>query len=226
MTKRHKTRSSQQQIPVAKEQVVAGDWSDLLSSTDGHDQLRLVPLEGVTEAFLCIDLLSDDECRAFISTDATGFGVGRYNPFYRNNKRLIVDSEQLSRTMWRRMAHLTEGLTFDLAGKRWHATRLNKRWRFSRYDRGDFFKDHIDDYYREGDEQSILTLNIYLNENSAATRFLTDGNRVTRVEPRTGLALLFRQAPGADLLHSGEKLSRSVKYLMRCDVMFAPSKRL
>jgi len=68
----------------------------------------------------------------------------------------------------------------------------------------------------------MLTLNIYLNNSAAATRFLAADDRVVRVEPRAGLALLFRQAPGADLLHCGEKVTDGLKYLMRCDVMFAP----
>jgi hypothetical protein len=71
------------------------------------------------------------------------------------------------------------------------------------------------------DEQSFMTLNIYLatvpSSGGVATRFLSSGQQViTKIQPELGQALMFRD----DVWHDGEELSDGVKYLLRTDVMY------
>jgi hypothetical protein len=40
------------------------------------------------------------------------------------------------------------------------------------------------------------------------------------LQPETGACLVFRQPPGACLLHDGEEVRAGIKYLLRTDVMY------
>ena len=77
-----------------------------------------------------------------------------------------------------------------------------------------------------------IVVNIYLNHNSAATRFYYH-KRIPRenkndyieshildITPEPGLALIFRQLPYAELLHTGLQVTNGNKYLMRTDIMY------
>ena len=78
----------------------------------------------------------------------------------------------------------------------------------------------------------MFTVNVYMNdvprEHGGATRFFPDetpsrfspGEAVLSVQPEAGLGVVFRQPPGAELLHDGELLTGGTKYLFRSDVMY------
>ena len=235
-----KAKSKKKKAPVEKgkrqesddEQKITQDWSHIVDKryTDTTQlSLRHVNQQQLPEAWTVDEFLSDDECLTVIAlAEKVGFGRGKYSPFRRNNLRLMLVSPQLSQRVWReRVQPLFAGETFQHCGKLWRAVGINSLWRFSKYNAGNFFKPHVDDYYRDAKsgQQSLLTVNIYLNDNAAATRFyFRDGKRqgIERVVPEAGRALVFRQAPGADYLHAGETVADGVKYLMRCDVMFEP----
>lgn len=116
--------------------------------------------------------------------------------------------------------------------------KLNERLRFLRYGPGEFFKPHTDGSYATPDkkEVSYYTLQIYLNGDKetlqgGATRFWPNFYNVwatsktatkrqihyVDVESRTGRVLVFEHK---DLVHSGEEVTKGVKYSMRTDFMY------
>jgi len=90
-------------------------------------------------------------------------------------------------------------------------------------------------YIRNPNERSLLTIMIYLNNQSknshskdqqidgftgGSTFFLNeDYLPIKEIIPKTGLGLIFYQE-SSDLLHEGAPLLSGTKYIMRCDVMY------
>jgi hypothetical protein len=117
----------------------------------------------------------------------------------------------------------------------WEASGLNDCWRLAKYYPGDQFAVHCDAAFERtaGSEMSMLTANIYLNEDFDGGRtrfFLNDdpqfewrddfGEADFSVLPKVGRCLLFRQPPGQSYWHEGEVLGSGRKYLLRSDVMY------
>lgn len=128
------------------------------------------------------------------------------------------------------------------------ATGLNERLRFLKYGPGEFFEKHCDGCFRReisngsgggGEEFSLFTLHLYLNDDDAdgdtdgkglvggATSFFSPWNRAqsevvkeVKVKPKIGRVLIFQQA---DLLHSGEEVIEGLKLTMRTDIMYTTS---
>jgi predicted 2-oxoglutarate/Fe(II)-dependent dioxygenase YbiX len=102
---------------------------------------------------------------------------------------------------------------------------MNRRLSFLRYGPGHYFKPHCDglvDVPNNGIEQkSFVTLHLYLNDDGlqgGATRFWTpDKKHWLDVHPKAGRVLIFQQRM---LVHSGEGVTKGVKYTMRSDLLF------
>ncbi|WP_255990817.1 2OG-Fe(II) oxygenase [Chitinolyticbacter albus] len=127
----------------------------------------------------------------------------------RNNDRLIVDDTPLAASLFERVQ---VALPPELEG--WRVSRLNERFRYYRYTPEQYFKWHYDGTYRASDnEESFLTLLIYLNANytGGATEFGWDA-----VQPATGMALVFPH----QLRHQGATIIEGTKYVLRTDVMY------
>lgn len=178
-------------------------------------------------AFLIESALSEEACLAqrqratalgFLATGAD------YPPSYRSNDRLVCDDAELAQALFAKLgeylpAQLTtaDGTTFRLCG-------LNSRFRFCRYRGGQGFRVHQDGAHCEGDaQQSLLTLQVYLDDDSARvggqTRFYDarGGRRLGGVVPRRGCAIVFDHR----LWHDGEPVTTGEKHVMRTDVMYA-----
>ena len=106
--------------------------------------------------------------------------------------------------------------------------RVNSRLSFLRYGPGHYFKPHCDglnDICVNGIQQkSFVTLHLYLNDvesdglEGGATRFWSpDKKHWLDVHPKLGRVLVFQQRM---LIHSGEEVTKGVKYTMRGDFMF------
>jgi Rps23 Pro-64 3,4-dihydroxylase Tpa1-like proline 4-hydroxylase len=103
---------------------------------------------------------------------------------------------------------------------------LNERFRFLRYDPGEYFAPHMDGRYdrpsnhpRDGDF-SLITFQLYLNDGfvGGTTRFFhSNTQEYYDVVPKAGSVLLFEHR----LEHSGEVVAEGRKYAMRTDIMFA-----
>ncbi|OLN86462.1 hypothetical protein CCHL11_06436 [Colletotrichum chlorophyti] len=167
-------------------------------------------------------------------------------PEYRNSDRIIWDHQEIVDRLWKRCA-LAPGLREELAfvggvakpSKRletgWKFARFNKRMRFLKYQKGQFFRPHCDGSYgEETDDGAVFrthyTVHLYLNDSVAevgkdkadlvggATSFLSnDEKRKVDVDPRAGRVLIFQHTM---LYHSGADVVAGTKYTMRTDILY------
>ena len=168
--------------------------------------------------------LTADECRALIATSEDGgftdapittpAGFVR-RPDVRNNTRYMVDDHDLAARLWTRLAEYVPATIGH-----WQVLGLNERFRFYRYEPGQYFRWHVDGCFRRSRcERSFLTLMLYLNGDfvGGATDF--DNRALVEplsVTPRPGCALIFTHAQ----LHQGAPVARGRKYVLRTDVMY------
>ncbi len=182
----------------------------------------MLTIEHAEGIYTIQDVLSAEECAEFIdlterigyeaATITTGHGF-ELRPETRNNARVILDDEARAAWLWERVAN-----QFPMIVNGRRAIGLNERFRFYRYDPGERFKPHVDGYFkRENDEQSLLTLMVYLNEGCAGgeTNFLLQN---ISIAPKTGMSLVFAHL----LWHEGAAVTGGRKYVLRTDVMFEP----
>eukprot|EP00854_Cymbomonas_tetramitiformis_P010091 gene10091-11943_t len=134
--------------------------------------------------------------------------------------------------------------------KFWVLTGLNEGFRWIKYEETTRFAPHLDKpFVRNANEISLFTINLFLNQHEpveepsnillgGATRFFgdfdaeneaalrdkadqdADNAAILSLKPETGTASVFRQTPGARILHDGEEVVTGVKYLLRTDVMY------
>jgi hypothetical protein len=67
---------------------------------------------------------------------------------YRKSDRCIIDSDKFTAVVWERIKH-----TVPLDRQNEIAVGINERFRFLRYDKGDFFDLHRDGTYKRGPEK-------------------------------------------------------------------------
>jgi len=210
------------------EKTVETSWGELCCdpvqpTTSTTDSRGIKLPEG---AILISDFMSTSECQKIISAaEEFGFGTTPYPKSYRGNLRLSsVDFTLASQLMKRVFSFAPSDISLP-DGSSWALSNLNEQFRLSKYLSGDEFKPHVDaKYLRSEKEQSMFTLNIYLNESfsGGATRFYNKDRdkMVAEVTPVSGLCLLFRQPPGAYLVHDGEMVKSGTKYLLRTDLLY------
>lgn len=165
----------------------------------------------------------------------------------RHNDNVVwITDEQTDGIIWQRLAHLFNQDLEIFGGKR--PLGLNARFRFYRYGQDDFFKFHSDGAWPGSrvvngelvtnaypDRYSMMTFLIYLNEDyeGGATRFLVNADqpgqpatrhsRIKEVDIRTaaGGVLCFPHGMHPlHCIHSGEKVLKGSKYIIRSDVLF------
>ena len=101
---------------------------------------------------------------------------------------------------------------------------LNERLSFLRYEQGHYFRFHCDGKLELPDgRMSRVTVQIYMGDaevEGGATR-ISQGRRdemaFVDIEPKKGRVLIFQQR---GLFHSGEDVTKGVKYALRSDFMF------
>ena len=168
---------------------------------------------------------------------------------YRKSERIIWDQQELVNRILARCTAAEDGMVGrDLAtiegnehilGQRaaeyqkWRLTRGNERMRFLRYEPGMFFQRHCDGSYESLEdhakqkpyERTHYTLHLYLNGDGiegGETTFwsrswpMKDEKRVD-VAAKLGRVLIFQHR---GLTHSGEEVSKGVKYTMRTDLLY------
>ena len=168
----------------------------------------------------CKMLINETEELKYIEAPVTldgNKGVFKIMPDVRNNTRVILDDTNLADFLiFQLKKYLPE--TFK---NEWELTKLNSRFRFYRYEKGQTFKPHIDGKYIESEIcESKLTLLIYLSDNfiGGETTFFdkTEDQVRFKVIPKLGQVLVFDHHQ----LHSGDPVKEGIKYVLRTDVMY------
>lgn len=180
---------------------------------------KTVISEGDRFLFTVADILSADECASFIRlieskgpeaapiTTAYGFLM---SPDIRNNTRVMIDDPARAGWLWDRVAAFIPPRIGP-----WRAVGLNERFRYYRYDPGQYFRWHGDGaFVRSQHERSLLTAMVYLNDEFEGGS--TDFSDYGSVIPERGSALFFEHP----LLHQGAPVLSGRKYVLRTDVMY------
>jgi predicted 2-oxoglutarate/Fe(II)-dependent dioxygenase YbiX len=172
--------------------------------------------------FVIHDFLSPAECAEFIArSEAAGYGDAPITTAagfvmrkdVRNNERVIADDPELATALFERARPFLPAEWFG-----WELVGFNERWRYYRYDPGQYFAPHTDGYFqRDNGERSHLTFMIYLNGGCEGGETCFDhGRRTLRVTPKAGMALVFYHK----MLHEGAAVEKGRKYVLRTDVMY------
>ena len=164
------------------------------------------------------NFLNSIECEDYIHLSETiGYELATINTIYgaevnenvRNNDRVILDELTIADDLFVRAKAFLPQERYG-----WQLKGLNERWRFYRYRDEQFFKWHVDGYFRRTEnEVSLLTFMIYLNDDfiGGETQF-----RWEWITPETGMALVFPHR----MIHQGAPLFSGAKYVLRSDVMY------
>jgi hypothetical protein len=225
------------------------------SQADSRGDLRAkverVEVEGVPGTFQLLNVLSRDECLRFIElTESLGYlpdaAVSLPRSVRHNHNATWVVDEQTDGIIWRRCENFTTVDKGFFGDKK--ALGLNARFRFYRYERGDFFKPHTDGAWPGSravgkqlipnaypDRFSQMSVLLFLSDDfeGGDTLFLVNQNDASRpareqdeaewVHVRTpvGGALCFPHGiHPAHCLHSSEEIVSGVKYIIRTDMLF------
>ncbi|SFP44230.1 hypothetical protein [Hydrogenimonas thermophila] len=213
--------------------------------------LSCVEINNVPGAFHIHNLFSLEECQNFIDL-AENLGYQRESEVSESkeicksdNLTWIIDNDT-ERIIWNRCKDLIENMKYLFENRK--PLGLNAKFRFCRYNKGDYLKFHTDSacpgrrvinkYLIANaypDRYSEMTFLIFLNEDyeGGATRFLVDKTTLTQKESDVcsiievdihtpaGSVLCFPH--GFHPLHwiySFEPVLRGRKYIIRTDVLF------
>lgn len=205
----------------------------------------------VPGAYQLLNVFSEQECQQLLNTsEALGYlkdaAVSLPREVRHNDNVTIVVDDLTERLIWQRIETLTQQNLAIFEGKR--PLGLNTRFRFYRYQEGDYFKYHIDGDWpgskvvgdtlitnAYSDRYSKMTFLILLNQDfeGGETQFLVNADnpaeparrddRQVHVDVRTptGGVLLFPHGRHPlHCLHSSASITKGVKYIIRTDMLF------
>jgi len=169
---------------------------------------------------------------------AVHYGLGEnqnyVNTDYRNSERILrFDADAAEKLTARLLPYVPELLELSeltpwasvigragVAGT-WRLVGLNERLSFLRYGPGHYFRGHCDGQIELPDgRKSRVSVQIYLEDaglEGGATRITGNRGRFLDVFPKKGRVLIFQQR---DVWHSGEDVTKGLKYTLRTDFMF------
>ncbi|MBW2542002.1 MAG: 2OG-Fe(II) oxygenase [Deltaproteobacteria bacterium] len=213
--------------------------------------MQRVEVDGIPGAFQLLNALSPDECRRFIEcTESLGYlpdaAVSLPRSVRHNHNVTWVVDEQTDGILWRRCVDFVTDDREIFDDKK--PLGLNARFRFYRYQPGDFFRPHTDGAWpgsrvvdREliadayPDRFSQMTVLFFLSDEfeGGDTQFWVDKNDPSRparnqdevewinVRTPAGGALCFPHGMHPlHCLHSSEEIVSGVKYIIRTDMLF------
>jgi hypothetical protein len=179
-------------------------------------------------AMVIPNVYTPEECKAWIadieSHELTSAairvdGAQVVDSSVRRCKRWMDDNVERTNDLWKRIRAYVEMYEAEDA----FAVGLNPRLRCLKYEPGDYFMPHYDDSHDMGDEFSLLSAIVYLNDTfeGGETVFLDENVPKDKVvhRPQQGSVLLMEQS----ILHEGVTPTSGIKYIVRTDVMFTES---
>ena len=214
------------------------------------DETFLLELSNVLSSKECAEIINNaDKCIFENVSDKYRFGMQR------NSSRLLVLDKTLAENLWQRVYKVLfreikdkgvsiQPLGFDVTRGVWDLDSLNEAIRINKYSEEEkgFFGPHKDaQFCPNGDQRSIMTLLIYLNEDfkGGETCFyfpkdstlsskamtikeeinlhggLENGYKLVRIVPKVGHAVLSSQS----ILHEALPVSNGTKYILKTDVV-------
>ncbi|MBC3873371.1 2OG-Fe(II) oxygenase [Undibacterium flavidum] len=179
--------------------------------------MKLVKLEeGVFEidAFLpveeCDSLIALSEAIGFKQADVQTLSGRQLLTNIRNNERVDYLSNTLAKVYWQKIAELNLPIC---EGK--NAIGISSNFRFYKYQLGQKFSMHRDGRQSIGENETLYTLLVYLNEDCiGGETFFREGN--LKVLLKKGLAIIFEHS----LWHQGVDVKSGVKYVLRSDIVY------
>ena len=208
-------------------------------------------IEAVPGAFQLLNLLSGEECDQLVRlTESLGYledaAVSLPRSVRHNHNITWIADDETTNIIWKRCQPLMRDPANIFSGKQ--ALGLNSRFRFYRYNQGDYFSPHTDGSWPgtrvvDGelignayhDRWSQLTFLVFLSDDyeGGATRFYLDRDKP--LQPTTGTSdesvVDVRTPMGGVLcfphgmhplhcLHGSEAITSGSKYIIRSDVLF------
>lgn len=215
------------------------------------EEIQRVEVNEVPGSFQLLNVFSKEEAKSFIDqTEKLGYledaAVSLPRSVRHNNNLTWVIDDKTHDIIWDRIKDFMFDKDKIFDGKK--ALGINKRFRFYKYEKGDFFKIHTDgawpgsavinkelitDAYK--DRFSQMTFLVLLSEDfvGGATQFLVDKDNPSKPTKNIGNSNLInvRTPAGGVLcfphgfhplhcLHSSEAIDSGVKYIIRTDVLF------
>ena len=192
---------------------------------------HLLPQTDLT-CFVIRNLFSSAECDGLLSPDIKELfqqSNGYYPPFYRNNERLVVDDLDMSSLLFEKVkSFIPEIIAVESENTQekgnWRLKELNNRFRYCRYNEGQYFSRHLDGiYYKSDSIQSKLTFMLYLNDAidfiGGRTLFYKEKDSTeiwASYHPRKGDLIVFDH----NIWHEGEQVITGNKYVLRSDILY------
>jgi prolyl 4-hydroxylase len=175
-------------------------------------------------AILLPKFLTDDECVNLISmADNKGWEkalIGRiqtYVPSVRNGERSMVDDDMLADSLMKRILPFVSFFKDHISD---NPVCLNPRFRFLKYDPGQYFKPHHDGAFKDDNGNvSKVTVQMYLNDGfkGGETVFMDDAKTpVYSYKPCKGDVILFDQ----NIMHEGAIVKSGQKIAVRTEIMY------
>ena len=216
-----------------------------------NTQIQRVDIDELPGGFQLLNVLSKEECLALIKeTEQLEYtedaAVSLPRSVRHNNNLVWVTDDKTHDIIWNRVKDFMYDKDKIFDAKK--ALGINKRFRFYKYDKGDFFKVHTDGAWPGSavvndilitdaypDRFSQMTFLVLLSEDfeGGATQFLIDKDNpsLPARTPNNAKVIDIRIPEGGVLcfphgfhplhcLHSSEKILSGVKYIIRTDILF------
>ncbi|CAA7264488.1 unnamed protein product [Cyclocybe aegerita] len=214
------------------------DWSTTPLATDypGH---YVKILDDVFSPGECAELIALAESDAQWKQAAVHYGLGAHQNYvdtdYRNSERILRFDNAAADKLYQKLLPCVQEIVEIKPGSEWEGIigppgRINETWKcvginerlsFLKYGKGNYFRGHCDGQLELPDGRlSRVTLQIYLGEElveGGATRIMGGKDRYLDVLPKKGRVLIFQQR---NIYHSGEDVTKGIKYTLRSDFMF------
>lgn len=168
-------------------------------------------------------LVAHARAATFEPATVNHYGTAERLERVRNNERLEWDQPVLAREVEAHlMAAAGEAFPYTLETEpEVSYARAGAHFRMYRYTPGQFFKPHRDGHFRDGQEESFVTVLAYLNDTDGGETVIMPTSRAypdnwVTVAPGRGDVLMFQH----DLWHEGRPVRSGEKLVLRTDLFY------